>query len=132
MDEPREREQLLVLVDVNVCREDGDQQGDNAPGSEPGIPWHKQQNAEDDLDHSAHQDEGQVKRQVRRHELQEEVGGNEMADACGDEQCSEGPLADEIPELPSICDPCGVQLRSSPVTIPPMISINTPNPTPRA
>ncbi len=46
MDEPREREQLLVLVDVDVCREHGDQQGDDAPGSEPGIPWHKQQDAE--------------------------------------------------------------------------------------
>src|SRR5271157_6525037 len=132
MDEPREREQLLVLVDVNVCREDGDQQGDNAPGSEPGIPWHKQQNAEDDLDHSAHQDEGQVKRQVRGHDLQEEVGGNEMADACNDKHGGKGPLADEIPELPSICDPSDVQLRLSPRTIPPMISIATPSPTPTA
>src|SRR5271157_3120235 len=132
MDEPREREQLLVLVDVNVCREDGDQQGDNAPGSEPGIPWHKQQNAEDDLDHSAHQDEGQVKRRVRGHDLQEEVGGNEMDDACDDEQDAECQLADEIPELPSSYDSSRIQLRSFPGAIPLMISANTPNPTPRA
>src|SRR5271166_5962040 len=114
MDERREREQLLVRVDVDVRREDGDQQGDDAPGSEPGKPWHKQQDAEDAFDHSAYQDQRKVKRQVWGHDLQEEVHGNEMADASDDEQCSEGPLADEIPELSSICDPYGVQLRSSP------------------
>src|SRR5271157_6648681 len=105
MDEPRERKQLLVRVDVDICREDSDQQGDDDPGSEPEIPWHQQQDAEDDFDHSTHQDQRKVKRQVRGHDLQEEVGGNEMADTSDDEKGGEGSLADDIPEFPSICDP---------------------------
>ncbi len=132
MDERREREQLLVLVDVDVRREYGDQKSDDASGSEPGIPGRQQQDAEDDFDHTARQDQRKVKRQVRGHDLQEEVGGNEMADACNDEQGGEDSLADEIPELPSICDLYGVQLRSFPGTIPPMFSIARPSPTPTA
>jgi hypothetical protein len=77
MNERREREQLLVLVDVDVRRENGDQEGDDEKG---GV----------------------------------------------------GPLADETSESPPICDPHGAQLRSSPGTIPLMISTNTPDPTPRA
>ena len=65
----------------------------------------KQQDAEDDFDHTADQDQRKVKRQVRGHDLQEDVGGKEMADTCDDEQGGEDSLADEIPELPSICDP---------------------------
>ncbi len=99
MEEPREGEQLLVLVDVDVCREDGDQQGDDPPGSEPGKPWHKQKDAEGDFDHTAHQDQRKVKRQVRGHDLQEEAGGDEMTDTNDDEQSGEDPLADEIPDV---------------------------------
>ena len=98
MDERREREQLLVLVDVDVRREYGDQKSDDASGSEPGIPGHQQQDAEDDFDHTARQDQRKVKRQVRGHDLQEEVCDNEVADACNYEKGGEDSLADEIPE----------------------------------
>ena len=50
MDKPLDG-QLLALVDVDVCREYRDQQAMIAPGSEPGIPSHLQQDAAHDFDH---------------------------------------------------------------------------------
>ena len=94
MQDRRDREDFLMLIEVDVRREDGDQERDQAPGGEAGGPRDQEQEAEDDFEQAAQEDEESVIGEIGRHDLEVDVRDREMADPGDDEQAAERPAAD--------------------------------------
>jgi len=54
--------------------------------------------------------------EIGRHDLHVEIGRNKMTDATDDEEGGEGPLANELADLPTICRQLA-SLRSDSITL---------------
>ena len=71
-----------MLVNVDVCGEDGDQQGNDAPCRKSGESRDEQTNPQPNLKDTAKIDQLQVKWQIGRHDFEEEIWAYEVHHAC--------------------------------------------------
>ena len=77
---------MLILVDVDVRRKDSDQQSNDAPRCQSRETSNQQKDAKHDLTNATQIDQFPVQRQVWRHDLDVEVGIDEVHRASADHE----------------------------------------------
>ena len=81
-----------MLVKVDVCGEDGDQQGNYSPSRKSGEQRDEKTNSQPNLKHTAQIDQLQMKRQIWGHDFEEELWTAEVHHTCKDHQDRQKPL----------------------------------------
>lgn len=81
-----------MLVNVDVCGKDGDQQGNDAPSRKSRESGDEQTNSQPKLKDTAQVDQLQVKWQIGRHDFEEEFWTDEVHHACKDHQERQKPF----------------------------------------
>ena len=81
-----------MLIKVNVCWKDSDQQCNDAPSRKPGEPRDKQADPETNLHDATQINQFQMKWQIGRHDFEEEAWVNQVHHACKDHQERQKPF----------------------------------------
>ena len=71
-----------MLINIDVCRKDSDQQSNDAPGRKPRESRDEETNPQHNFKGTAQIDQLQVKRQIGRHNFEEEAWTNEVHRPC--------------------------------------------------